>query len=92
MEPTAGFMTHVTCRLPTKNRDQLRNPTLANRVWATFTFLRSKIFFLALLRLVPLAPRPHGSATGRIYMVPISQHLRAADVGTWALGHVRASP
>jgi len=23
---TAGFMTHVTCRLTAKNRDQLRNP------------------------------------------------------------------
>jgi len=33
-----GFMTHVTCRLPAKNRDQYRNPTLGNRVWATFTF------------------------------------------------------
>jgi len=31
-------MTHVTCRLTAKNRDQLRNPTLRNRVWATFTF------------------------------------------------------
>ena len=30
--------THVTCRLTAKNRDQLRNPTLGNRVWATFTF------------------------------------------------------
>ena len=29
-------MTHVTCRLTTKNRDQLRNPTLGNRVWAVF--------------------------------------------------------
>ena len=28
-------MTHVTCRLTTKNRDQLRNPTLGSRVWAT---------------------------------------------------------
>jgi len=28
---TAGFMTHVSCRLTAKNRDQLRN-----RVWATF--------------------------------------------------------
>jgi len=28
-------MTHVTCRLTTKNRAQLRNPTLGNRVWAT---------------------------------------------------------
>ena len=36
------FMTHVTCRLTAKNRDQLRNPTLGNQVslWATFTFLR----------------------------------------------------
>ena len=35
---TAGFMTHVTCKLTAKNRDQLRNPTLGNRVWSTFTF------------------------------------------------------
>jgi len=27
-QPTAGFMTHVTCRLTAKNRDQRRNPTL----------------------------------------------------------------
>ena len=31
-------MTHVTCRLTAKNRDQLWNHTLDNRVWATFTF------------------------------------------------------
>jgi len=29
-------MTHVTCRLTAKNRDRLRNPTLGNRVRATF--------------------------------------------------------
>jgi len=29
-------MTHVTFRLTAKNRDQLRNPSLGNRVWATF--------------------------------------------------------
>ena len=28
-------MTHIACRLTAKNRDQ---PTLANRLWATFTF------------------------------------------------------
>ena len=28
----------VTCRLTAKNRDKLRNPTLGNRVWATFAF------------------------------------------------------
>jgi len=32
-------MTRVTCRLTAKNRDQLRNPTLGKRVWATFTYL-----------------------------------------------------
>ena len=32
-------MTHITCRLTAKNRDQLRNPALGSRVWATFTFL-----------------------------------------------------
>ena len=29
-------MTHVTCRLTAKNQDQVQNPTLGNRVWATF--------------------------------------------------------
>jgi len=32
-QPTARFMTHVTCRLTAKNRDQLRNPTLGNRTY-----------------------------------------------------------
>ena len=31
-------MTHVACRLTAKNRDQLRNSTLGNRVRATFAF------------------------------------------------------
>jgi len=31
-------MTHVTCRLTAKNRDQHRNPMLGNRVWATLPF------------------------------------------------------
>ena len=35
-QPTAGFMTHITCRLTAKNWDQLRNPTFRNRIWATF--------------------------------------------------------
>ena len=29
-------MTPITCRLTAKNRDQLRNPTLGNRVSANF--------------------------------------------------------
>ena len=31
-------MTHATCRLTAKNRDQLRNPTRSSQVWAAFTF------------------------------------------------------
>ena len=31
-------MAHITSRLTAKNRDQLQNPTLGNRVWVTFTF------------------------------------------------------
>ena len=42
----AIFMTHVTCRLTAKNRDQLRNPTLGNRVWASFTFFNVLTFLL----------------------------------------------
>jgi len=34
-------MIHVTSRLTAKNRDQLRNPMLGNRVWATFYLLGS---------------------------------------------------
>jgi len=41
----AGFMTHVTCRPNAKNRDQLRNPTLGNQVWATFTFYIMHLMF-----------------------------------------------
>ena len=41
-------MTHVTCRLTAKNRDQLWNPTLGNRVWATFTF-----FYIVIVLAVP---------------------------------------
>ena len=36
-------MTHITCKLTAKNRDQLRNPTLGNRVRATFTVLALSI-------------------------------------------------
>jgi len=36
-------MTHVTCRLTAKNRDQVRNPMLDNRVWATFSFTSTVI-------------------------------------------------
>ena len=47
-------MTNVICRLTAKNRDQLPDPTLGNRVWATFTFL---------LENGTLSRRPSGSGT-----------------------------
>ena len=37
-------MTHITCRLTAKNRNQLRNPTIRNRVWTTFTTLETSNF------------------------------------------------
>jgi len=33
------FTSPADCRLTAKNRDQLRYPTVNNRVWATYTFL-----------------------------------------------------
>ena len=36
-------MTHVTCRLTANHRDQLRNPTLGNRIWTTFTFTGASV-------------------------------------------------
>ena len=41
MAASAGFMTHVTCRLIAKNRDQPRNPRLSNRIWASFFYMLS---------------------------------------------------
>jgi len=32
----AAYRHQITCRLTDKNRDQLRDLTLGNRVWATF--------------------------------------------------------
>ena len=63
-------MTHVICRLTAKNRDHLRNPTLCNGVWATFTFLLYSILRSGPVR-IPLIKKEnswegglHSSATG----------------------------
>ena len=50
----------VTCRLTAKNRDQLRNPTLGNRVWATFTFYCYCCCYCRLFRFKP--PSRRGSS------------------------------
>ena len=46
------YITHLTCRLTAKNRDQLRNPTLGNRVWATFTFLGSMYIIIIIIDII----------------------------------------
>ena len=61
-QPTTGFITHVTCRLTAKNRDQLHNCTLGNRVWASFTF----IFYSG-----PPAHRPQTSPSK--YPLPVGE-------------------
>ena len=53
----AGFMTHITYRLTAKNRDQLQNPTLGNRVWAAF-FTTSIVVVRTYPSLEPLT-EPH---------------------------------
>ena len=40
-------MTHVTCRLTAKNRDQLRKPTVGYRVWAISTFLLATVLIIS---------------------------------------------
>jgi len=62
LQPTSGFMTYVTCRLTAKYRDQLRNPTLGNRVWATFTFFR-----LELKRKLEVDGKPVDNASARTH-------------------------
>ena len=62
-QPTVGFMTHVTCRLTAKYRDQLRNSTLGNRVRATFTFLCLLSPTLRRCLFAPAPPQPRDRAT-----------------------------
>jgi len=72
-QPTTGFMTHIICRLTAKNRDQLRNPTLGNRVWTTFTFL--------LWEFTKLSSTPSQSYTCDFTRVSTSGFT--SRVGTW---------
>ena len=62
-------MTHVACRLTAKNRDQLRNPTLGNRVWATFIFMFIHLFisFIHLQEEASTSTSDLADATSRRY-------------------------
>jgi len=67
-------MTQVTCTLAARNQDQLRNPMLGNRVWATFTFfkinLKSAVYLISFGAVVHI-PRPYTHS---------SLHLGLADI------------
>ena len=77
MAPTAGFMTHVTCRLTAKNRDQLRNPALGNRVSAIFTFT----FYVLCKGIRTLAVGDTGAPDGLGSRRPVGDALQVrADV------------
>ena len=64
-QPTAWFMTHVTCRLTAKYRDQLRNPMLGNRICVLPLPFRTVVGRQQLHATarhstqIPLADRPH---------------------------------
>ena len=57
-------MTLVTCRLTAKYRDQLRKPTLANRVRPTFTFLISLTGILLVFGAVGDVSEPRQTVVG----------------------------
>jgi len=70
-------MTHVTCRLTAKNRDQLRNPALGNRVWATFTFITGRCYSSAVLAMA-LCP----SVSVSVCLSQVGVLLKRLNVGS----------
>ena len=71
-------MTHITCRLTAKNRDQLRNPTLGNRVWATFTFFQSTVEYILRVELLLLLQVSRSRSDASDVVARIS-HWRSAE-------------
>ena len=66
-------MTHVTGRLTAKYRDQLRNPTVGNRVWANFSvhIARTRVRELQ-CELSPTRARNYAS---QFAAVPVANHI-----------------
>ena len=85
-------MTHVTCRLTAKNRDQLRNPTLGNRAWATYLFVRGGAMSRGAVVQSPSPPQPglmHSLITGLYYKVTARKYGRAPSVALRAKRSVK---
>ena len=90
--PPVGFMTHVTCRLTAKNRDQLQYPTLGSRVWATFTFIIGEVSGEGLGCLAPPPKKTvdHGQYFAlmlfKLLLISLSLLLRKPTLGSrvWA--------
>ena len=59
-----GFMTHVIWRLTAKNRDQLQNPTLGNRVQDTF-FKHGLTHGLVWVKISTMITINHNNGRGR---------------------------
>jgi len=94
-------MTHVTCRLTAKNRDQLRNPTLGNRVWADLYLLsfitRSTQYVVSVVSVsVRLSSRSTASAAAGGFAAEVGRRqqisLDSSDAAARHAGRVNFGP
>ena len=80
-------MTHVTCRLTAKDLDQLWDPTLGNRVWATSSFLMEVLHFTNAAACDTLLSTLFASSGERLcngtVSVCLSRRLIAAATRSW---------
>ena len=76
-------MTHVTCRLTAKNRDQLRNHALGNRVRAIpLLFLRVSMHAASALKRLSVCPfdrQQHRRAVGLLLSSGAGSKYRSID-------------
>jgi len=79
-------MTHDTCRLTANNRDQLLNPTLGRRVWATFYSIFAFCLQLLLFLLGLPGRLPVNGGLGGSVLVEGDEFARLQMGGHPALG------
>jgi len=84
-------MSHVTCRLTAKKRDQLRNPTLGNQVWATLAmswwwwWWSAMLFVYSVFRAVSSAAEYHHPVCFISSVSAKYSHRRRLWQSHWAL-------